>query len=78
MKKLLIICILIITIVFISGCTSDEKSTVFQTTNPNNELNTLEPFIDPKLKNIKIEKSDPDIEVVRVELVDMGKGCGLI
>lgn len=85
MKKLLIIYMLIVGIVLISGCTSDVKSTDLMTqtdtranlksdsqmTDPNDELNTLEPFIDPKLKNIKFENSDPDIEVVRLELIDL-------
>ena len=79
MKKILIICILIVSVIFISGCTSDEQASSDVSTSSQsnqesdskkNELNKLETFIDPELKNIKIEKSDPDIEVVRLELID--------
>ena len=86
LKKLLIICILIVSLVFITGCIDEEKinskvgnnesSTVSQI-NPKSDTNTeqkdnslqdLEYFIDPKLKNVRIES--PDIEVVRFELID--------
>lgn len=41
-----------------------------KTTNVENPLMALEPFIDPDLEHVKIESSDPDIEVVRFELHD--------
>jgi len=41
-----------------------------ETTNVENPLMALEHFIDPDLKHVKIESSDPDIEVVRFELID--------
>jgi hypothetical protein len=80
MKKLLLICILIIGIIFISGCIGNENNSNTETTTSSkinqesdsnqNDLKKLEHFIDSGLKNVKIESSDPNIEVIRMELKD--------
>lgn len=94
-KKLLIICYLITSIVFISGCTSNEKinpetsidsqnnqnsgsqATDSKTsldsktnTQPEKSFMDLEHFIDLDLNHVKIESSNPNIEIVRFELHD--------
>lgn len=38
--------------------------------NSQEELKAMKPFIDPELKNLNITTSDPEIKIVRLELVD--------
>lgn len=86
MKKLLIICILIVSLVFISGCTGEEKinleaddgeSSIVSQINPKSDINTEQK--ENSLQDLEhfidpklsnVRIESPDIEVVRFELID--------
>lgn len=80
MKKKSIVFILIIGLVLISGCTSEEKTNSGTSTQEiyqkdmrqaqQDNLMQIEHFIDPKLKNQLIEIDNPNIEIVSFKLND--------
>lgn len=68
--------LLIMAVVVVAGCTSKTSSDVGASMRQDGEqdtqeeLRTMDQFIDPELKNLNITTSNPEIKIVRLELED--------